>query len=454
MQWLCGLLGGVLVLTAVSCRHVAARNDFDVTTDDHGSGLNPDGIYPYGRKLAFMGCSGNPARDLTNGFTVAGPVYGNQTPYLEACFQNGWPVIAQIGPHIKFDDKSPNKYKLDEPSLRLEIERQVRELAGHKEIVWWSIRSEELRPWRKEEMQYLRILCDTIRQNDPLARPIFLYNPNNRDAHSLLPIVKYVDIVGKGCYVNYSGHKRERAWVRWTVEQEVEAIRMAGRTNAIPILMPQLSRDPDPSEDNEIRNWVRHDIYLGMSSGAKGVFIYSLFKRAKVRRTWQLWYDAYNECARELNGDRGLAQVFLFGERRASLKVELIQGTAEINVHLGGSTEATTTSDQERAQRIVALPAWTSTEFVYGDSHWLFIINSANSPAALTVIGWPPNARAANAFDGTAINLINKQLLQISLSAYGVAAVRFTPRLALEKSVVRNSSAVKNNTKGGQHEQW
>ncbi len=44
--------------------------------------LPADGIYPHGRKLAFMGYSGDPARDLANGFTVAGPVYGDQKPYL------------------------------------------------------------------------------------------------------------------------------------------------------------------------------------------------------------------------------------------------------------------------------------------------------------------------------------------------------------------------------------
>lgn len=40
------------------------------------SDLSADGIYPQGRKLAFAGYSGDPARDLANGFTLAGPVYG------------------------------------------------------------------------------------------------------------------------------------------------------------------------------------------------------------------------------------------------------------------------------------------------------------------------------------------------------------------------------------------
>jgi len=384
-----------------------------------------DGIYPRGRKLAFMGYSGNPSRDLTNGFTVAGPVYGNQMPYLATCFSNKWPVVAQIGPHITFNDKSPTKYKVDEPSLRREVAQQVTALAGHTNIVWWSVQPEELRPWRKDEMKYLAIVTDTIRKNDPLARPIYMYNPNNRAVDSLIPMARQLDVVGKGCYVNLAGHKRDRGWVRWSIEQETSAIRTAGRTNAIPILLPELCTDPDPSEDTEIRAWVRHDVYLGMVSGAKGGVIWSLFKRGGVHRTWQRWYDAYAECARELNGERGLAQVFLFGERRNDLKVSLDQGAATLPVTLGGNAEPDTTSDKERALRTVKLTAWTAIELAYRQERWLFLINSGNSSAAFTITGWPAGTRAANAFDDTAFPLPSTVPLRLELPAYGVIALRF-----------------------------
>ena len=86
--------------TMVSCSTARAEPE---------NGLSSDGIYPHGRKLAFMGYSGDPARDLANGFTVAGPVYGDQTPYLNRCFEHGWPVVAHIGPQITFNDKAPGQ---------------------------------------------------------------------------------------------------------------------------------------------------------------------------------------------------------------------------------------------------------------------------------------------------------------------------------------------------------
>ncbi len=393
---------------------------------ENASAAEAGGIYPRGKTLPFLGYSGDPARDLTNGFTVAGPVYGDQLPYLRRCFSNGWPVVAHVGPHITFNDKSPDKYKLNVAALRAEVEKQMQELAPHKEIVWWAVTPEELRPWRKDEMNYLEVVTAAIRAHDPLQRPIYLYNPNNRDAKTLEPIARQVDVLGKGCYVNSSGKKRDRSWVRWSVEQEVAALGAAGRPGAIPLLMPELCKDPEPSEDLEIRAWVRHDIYLGLASGAKGVLIWSLFKRKEVKHSWQLWYDAYAECARELNGRRGLAQVFLCGERRANLKITQTRGGDAASLTLGGGIETNTTSAVEQARREIKMPSWTAVEYCHAGDNWLCLVNSANSPAAFTVRGWPTGARAQNACDDVAIELPAGAPLQLELPAYGVTMLRFS----------------------------
>ncbi len=415
-----------LVFGPALSRGEAIREELAAAPAAPGPTLPPDGIYPRGRKLAFMGYSGKPARDLTNGFTVAGPVYGNQTPYLEQCFANGWPVVAHIGPRISFVGKPPSQSRLNEITLRQQTEAQVKALAGHKEIVWWAVVPEELRPWRREEMNYLSVVCKAIRDTDPQHRPIYHYNPNHRNADSLLPIARQVDVLAKGCYVNHVGRKRDRAWVRWSIEQELQAIEQAGCSNAIALLMPELCRDPEPAEDKEIRNWVRHDVYLGLCCGAKGVLIWSLYPRKEVRRTWQFWYDAYAECAKELNGEPALAQVFLFGERRPDLKVRLVKGESTARLTLGGSAEPTTTSSAERAKREIKLAAWTSTELAYGNRRWLFLVNSANSPAAFAITGWPKGSRAQNAFTDSVVGLGEATPLQLELPAYGVTAICFS----------------------------
>ncbi len=416
----------VTMLSLLLCENSLVPVSISAEPATQASDLPADGIYPRGRKLAFAGYSGDPARDLANGFTLAGPVYGDQQPYLERCFANDWPVIAHIGPNITFNDQAPNKYKLDPASLRQEVEQQVKELAVHKQIAWWAVRPEELRPWRTAEMQYLAIVCETIREHDPLGRPIYLYNPNHRTASSLLPIARHVDMLAKGCYVNLVGRKRDRAWVRWSVEQTVKALEAAGRTDAIGLVMPELCRDPEPDEDEEIRAWVRHDVHLGLASGAKGVLIWSLFKRPAVRRTWQLWYDAYSECGRELNGELGLSQVFLFGERVTTLKVQPTSAPAADTITVGGDVEVTTISEQEREQQEIEIPSWTAAEFVYEGSHWLWLINSANTPATFQLSGWPSEPRVWDAFTGKKIDVGTGSPWELTLPASGVTAIRWT----------------------------
>ncbi len=374
-----------------------------------------------------MGYSGNPARDLTNGFTVAGPVYADQSRYLDQCFARGWPVVAQVGSGITFSDKSSSKYRLDESALRAKISEQVTRLAGHKEIVWWSVLPEELRPWRPEEMNYLSVICAAIRDADPQHRPVFHYNPNHRNADTLQPIAAHVDILAKGCYVNHVGRKNDRAWVRWSMEQETQAIARAGASNAIPLLMPELCKDPSPAEDARIRDWVRHDVYLGLCSGARGVLIWSLYPRKDVSRTWQFWYDSYAECARELNGERHLARVFLFGEPKSDLKVSLVKGEKTTYLRLGGEAEPATTSDAERSKREIKLPSWTSSQYACDESRWLFVVNSANTPATFSVAGIPAGSRAQNAFNGALLCVTDGTAMQLEVPACGVAALQLSP---------------------------
>jgi hypothetical protein len=90
---------------------------------------------------------------------------------------------------------------------------------------------------------------------------------------------------------------------------------------------------------------------------------------------------------------------------------------------LGGRAEANTTSEPERAFRQSKVSAWTAAEFAYGDSRWLFLINSANTPGRFAISGWPAGSRAENALTGTPVSLQDDGL-PVNLGANGVYAVR------------------------------
>lgn len=397
------------------------RDAFFAVPADPGAALPAEGIYPRGRRMAFMGYSGKPERDLTRGFSVAGPVYGNQDGYVQGCIDRHQPVVVQVRAAESFNDKV--KRPVYDPAKAAQTAKAiVARWAKHNEVVWWAIEPEELRPWRKDEMAYLAVMAGAIREADPQKRPVFIYNPNNRDAGSLAAIAKHVDILGKGAYVNSWGAKNARAWVRWSIDQETAAAKGADHP-VTPIVMPELCADPAPAEDALIESWVRHDVYLGLSSGAQGVLIWSLFPRGGVKRTWGVWYEAYARCGRELGQERKLGEVFLFGAPRSDIRVKPADGAKQAAALVVGGEhgETETTSAAERASRQVDMANVTVCERAFGAKRYLFVVNSTGAPRAFEAAGWPAGVRMSDVFTGQP--LPGGQALQLNLPAWGVAGV-------------------------------
>lgn len=120
---------------------------------------------------------------------------------------------------MNFHAKAPEKpLDLSIAEIRQQIAEQVAKVVDRKSICWWYVTPEEIRYWRKNEMDYLRAATGAIRAADPLKRPIWMYEPNFRDAASLMKAGKYLDIIGKGVYVNLADYQESRVGCvgRWS----------------------------------------------------------------------------------------------------------------------------------------------------------------------------------------------------------------------------------------------
>ncbi|MCX6910026.1 MAG: hypothetical protein NTY01_18560 [Verrucomicrobia bacterium] len=412
---------------ATAPRVAAASGGFFDAAPDAGASLPADRIYPQGRIFPFSGYSGKPEREKANGFTMHGPVYGNKKiEALEANEKAGLPFPYTIGLDMKFHSDKP--LVLTEAEIKAAITKQVAEVAARTNICWWYLQPEEIRYWRKNEIAYLKAASEAVHATDPLKRPVWMYDPNHRDAKALVQTGAHLDLIGKGCYVNYAGYQGRRVWVRWGMEQEVEAIRQLGG-HRVPLLVPELCKDPDPALFGQIPAWVRHDVYCGLIHGAKGIVIWSLFKRAGVRESYDLWYGAYATAARQLTGERKLGEVFLFGEPRCDLTVKQLSGPATVTLADKTKTaEAKSLSDREKAGMSPKYPALSWRELARGTSRYLFVCNSSSETVRVAVSGFPRVSAVEEADTGAVVETANKPALEFELSAWGARALKFSRR--------------------------
>ena len=395
----------IVALAAPATAAETTSEAFFRPAPDESHNRDPDKVYPQGRifPLGFYGL--NLARDKPKGITVLGP-YGRENNVV-ATREHGLKCTYTISLPMRFHKKKP--LKLTDDEIREQVRKQVRAAAKNPEIAWWYLAPEELRYWRKNEMAYLKVAAATIRQTDPLGRPVWMYDPNHRDAAALAYTVKHLDICGKGMYTNYSGQRENRVWVRWTIEQEIEAIRRA-KPSAVPIAVPEMFQEPPEALLPMIPRWVRHDVYLSLVSGAKGIMVFSGWRRPKFP-AFDRYFQAYAACAHEINGPLNLGQVFLFGQRRKDIRVRV----------LGGPAQVATARDKP-----VQYPSVAVLDVAHGQGRYLFLVNSANEPVRLAVEGLPRvPLRVEDLFGREKQRVVHRGQFEQALEGLGVKAFRF-----------------------------
>ena len=425
-----------LVINSVGCSTAQvnsnAQEDFFAYVDT-GKDLPEDKIYPQGRIFPYMGYSGKHEEDAANGFTAAGHHYGlmtQQKDKLAAAKEAGLPYLFGVGMQGRFVHDPPLQFT--EEQLKDTVRQQVLEVVDDPYVLWWYLLPEEMRFWRAEEMDYMRIATETIREHDPHGRPIIMYEPNNRTTKSLVKTGAYQDIIAKGCYVNAVGHQDSRIWIRWSMEQEMVACEQLEKQDGrlrTPLMMPQMSRDQeDPALDSMVRAWARHDVYLGMMTGAKGVLIWSLFPRQQLMRSHKIHYDAFSEAGMELTRELNLGKVFLFGEEKADLTVQQTEGIREVELYIGpkNKIEENTTSDEERERYLKAYPALTTREISYAGRRYLFLCNSSTEPMVCEVEGLPRYAKVERLFVGKGEESSGVPLC-VRLAPWEVECLRLSP---------------------------
>lgn len=407
---------------AAICQAQISSQDFFKLADDASENLPSDKLFPQGRLLPMSLYSvGSPEieRSKQDGFTAIGPYYGDQKNVISQARKNGVHCFYSVGNKIRYK-KDPNAVTPPDEEIRRIVTQQVKAVADNQEIAVWNLANEELRYWRPEEMRWLRVASKAVHDTDPMKRPVFMYEPSHRTAAALVKTVTFLDICGKGSYVNYlddsnsSSFKQNRIWLRWSIEQEIKAIKDTN-SNAAPYAVLWMAKDPRSSDDvAKIPSWCRHDVYLSLVSGAKGVLIWSGYnKRRGFEKTFTDYYEGYASCTRQLNGELKLGEVFLFGQKKDDISVTVTSNPSTLLVSYRGANAA-----------------YSSVSFAniaYGTDRYLFLVNSAQTQTTVHISGLPQTkVLKQNVFESSKAKLLDGGQFDIDLMPLDVKCFKFS----------------------------
>lgn len=356
---------------------IVVGQDFFKIYPDTGEKLPKELIYPRGRQMLFSGFSPRP--DLiselkASGFTCAGPTYGKQDNFIAACQKAGMPRFHRICPEGITLKVLAAKEAPDWDRIKSELKAQVIAARDDDSIAAWYIQPEELRYWHQHEYEYLKTAYKIVKENDPLKRPAWMYMPGHYTGAAMSKYTNYMDYLGKGMYTNYSGYQENRVWCRWTVGQLLMALENA-ESPTVPIVAPEMFRQPPEETLELIPAWVRHDVYCSLIAGARGIVVFSLAQRSKFTAR-DRYLPAYKEVAGEL---RQLGEVFLFGTYREDIKIK----------YLAGMEKASCIARMGKKKEPVEFPSVSFADISYHGKRYLLAVNSANEGVSVRFSGVP-----------------------------------------------------------------
>ncbi len=399
-------LTGILALSSTNAFPLRDKPDiFFKPGPEAPQGLPVGALYPNGDTLLF---------------SIAGEVGGKHlaeakrigVPILDLNLKDAEKEGVKVGYPLGVARKEGDLVFADAESLAKEIGSQVKAAAAEPRIAFWHLKPGEFQIRNAKDIEYLRVTNKVIGESDPLKRPIWTFCGPEVPTGYLSNMAPWVDCLGKSLEVD-SKKNDSRILVRWSMERAVEATHEV-ETTAIPVAVPVLSTSDDVAAS--IPASVRHDLYLSLVVGAKGV-VAMPGKGEPKADCWDAFQTACLKIADELLGEQKLGELFLYAERREDLEIDIVDGPEELEMTLPSGSETT------------RYPAVMHLDLAYGKDRYLVLVNSALQPVTLMVGGMPYNAvNAEDLLEAGALMPIAEGEFETDLKPLEVKIYRFTRR--------------------------
>ena len=305
----------------------------------------------------------------------------------------------------------------DPDEVTRQVAAQVTAAAENPKIAFWNLLPGAIRFREKREMAYLKAASRAIEHNDPLKRPIWTWLPPEANTAYLAHIAPWVGYLGKALQPPVTAQERSRIWFRWAVERAVEAIHEVD-AEATPVAVPVAPDASSHDDAGRIATQVRHDLYLSLITGARGVIAIAPAQPAGLPEQ-EAFRNACLRVASELSGTEKLGEAFLFGERREQIEVDVVEGPAEVELFYpeGG------------VRKPLAYHSVSFVDLACGKERFLVLVNSAMEPVTLMIGGMPYAAvRAETLFESHPAMDVAEGEFEAELQPLEVRIYRMTRR--------------------------
>lgn len=396
------------------------------------------GLYPRGDGFCFSFYSlskTDAVSSLAGGASAVGPFYGDQSKALEMAAALDTKCLYKVEPACMAGRRVADFERADyvwpsDSIVSNQVTAIINAVKTNARIAMWDIEPEELRSWKPQQLHYLKLVASVIRANDPQRRPVYMYECNNRMAGSLAEALAYEDLSTKGTYINdvdHGAYIHQRIWGRWSMEQELGAV-ARGNPAAAPWIVLWMAGDPAPADYELIPAWCRHDAYLGLVLGGKGIFVWSAARHRAgfSERSFQAYFNGYLSVAHDLNGPLQLGPVFLFGKKNRTTTMSIASGPKQLELVYQNLTNS--------------YPPVACLSTTYEGTEYLFMVNSAEQSVGATFGGLPSVSREDLFAGGSAPTPGGS--FSVILPALGVKAFRFAAETPMGKNPARQSAQV------------
>jgi hypothetical protein len=390
--------------------------DVTLAVDDVGMrALDPDPVFPQGALefpaetrfpvLFYSVAGGYLDQAVARGANIVHAYGEDDGAYVEVAGLHGVRALGHVGTYSVGDGD-------DVQSAQDDVVPVIERIADGQNLGWWEY-PEELRHWRSNELSEMSNLYDWTRANDPDQSPTWMYQAGHYDAEALAYSVPFVDIIGKGSYVDYAG--QPRAWVRHQLESTIEGIGLAGYAvgpdylagERVPLLVVGVWQ-AFPTTAAEIY----HDVYSGIASGARGIALYSYAHGVDSASGDGL--DGFLQAAEELTTHDGpLGPVVLFGESTDEVDFEITDGATLTDEFTPYGAAVPEQYD------CLNLAAWD-----HDDQRWVVAVNSCEEPLVARLSGFTGGPEVVLPYEDRVLCLDDEGVFEDDFEALGVHVYR------------------------------